>query len=85
MARPSLPFSRMATRRCCWLVDAIEGAGSRGDEREAVVEELRNTKDRRSVLGRYGFDANCDTTLKDYGDYRIDDGEIAFDRLIKAG
>lgn len=35
------------------------------------------------MLGRYGFGANGDTTLADYGVYRIDRGEIAFDRLIR--
>ncbi len=64
------------------MLDSIKRAGPKGDQRKAVLEQLRLTKNRKSVIGRYGFDANGDTTLKNYGIYKIVDGEIAFDRLI---
>lgn len=66
------------------LLDAIKRAGPRGDERGAVLEQLQRTRNRDSVLGRYGLDKNGDTTLQDYGAYKITDGEIEFDRVIKS-
>ena len=45
---------------------------------------FENTKDRDSVLGTYDIDKNGDTTLTDYGLYTIDDGELTFDKVIKA-
>jgi branched-chain amino acid transport system substrate-binding protein len=53
-------------------LDTIESAGSDGNDRAAVLEALFNTKDRNSVLGKYGFDENGDTTLTSYGLYKVD-------------
>jgi branched-chain amino acid transport system substrate-binding protein len=66
------------------IVDAIKRAGNRGHMRAAVVEQLFRTKGRESVLGTYDIDQNGDTTLTDYGAYRIRDGELRFNRTIKA-
>ncbi len=63
-------------------LDAIKRAGS-GDKAK-VIEELFNTKGRKSVLGTYDIDENGDTTLTDYGIYQIAGGELEFDRTIKA-
>ena len=65
-------------------LDAIERAGDKGSDKAAVVEALFATKDRESVLGTYSIDENGDTTLTDYGVYRIEDGELTFDKTIKA-
>jgi branched-chain amino acid transport system substrate-binding protein len=45
--------------------------GSQGNSKSAVLKALFATKDRHSVLGTYGFDANGDTTLKSYGLYKV--------------
>jgi len=63
-------------------LDAISRAGS--TDRAAIREALFGTRDRQSVLGTYSIDENGDTTLTDYGVYRIEDGELAFDQTIKA-
>ena len=63
--------------------DASEPATECND-RQAVIEALFSTKDRESVLGTYSIDENGDTTLTDYGVYKIEDGELVFDETIKA-
>ncbi len=63
-------------------LDAIERAGS--GEKEAVLKAVFDTKDRESVLGRYSIDENGDTTLTDYGIYKLEGGELAFDKTIQA-
>jgi branched-chain amino acid transport system substrate-binding protein len=66
-------------------LDAIERASKAGKvDRAAVIRELFATKDRQSVLGTYSIDPNGDTTLTDYGAYRIEDGALVFDQTIKA-
>ena len=52
--------------------------------REGVVKEIFATKGRNSVLGTYDIDKNGDTTLTDYGLYKIENGKLAFDKVIKA-
>jgi branched-chain amino acid transport system substrate-binding protein len=64
------------------VIDALERAGS--SDRQAVIDALFDTKGRESVLGTYDIDENGDTTLTDYGVYKIEGGELGFDRTIKA-
>ncbi len=60
-------------------LETIAAAGSKGSDKAAVREALFATKERKSVLGTYGFDANGDTTLKSYGLYKVgSDGKPAF-------
>lgn len=63
-------------------LDAIQRAGS--SDKEKILEALFATKDRESVLGTYSIDENGDTTLTDYGLYTVDNGELKFDKTIKA-
>jgi branched-chain amino acid transport system substrate-binding protein len=63
-------------------LDAIERSGS--GEPADILAALFETKDRPSVLGEYSIDENGDTTLSDYGLYTVEDGELVFDRTIKA-
>jgi branched-chain amino acid transport system substrate-binding protein len=53
-------------------LDTIKSLGPDGSDKAAVLDALFNTKDRNSVLGKYGFDENGDTTLTSYGLYKVD-------------
>ena len=66
------------------VLDAIATAGPRGADRAEVLRILQATRRRASVLGTYDIDRNGDTTLTDYGVYRISGGRLAFDRRIEA-
>ena len=61
---------------------AIETAGAKGADRQAVTDAFFKIKDRDSVLGTYSIDANGDTTLKSYGGFRVEDGQFAFEKVI---
>jgi branched-chain amino acid transport system substrate-binding protein len=63
-------------------LDSIKRSGT--GERADVVKALFDTKNRDSVLGTYSIDANGDTSLTDYGVYSIADGQLKFDKTIKA-
>jgi branched-chain amino acid transport system substrate-binding protein len=63
---------------------AIQNAGDKGNDRQAVIDAFFNIKDRDSVLGKYSVDENGDTTLTDYGANRIENGQLVFDKVIKA-
>ena len=68
------------------VLDAIanaEGAGTDAAGRQAVVDAFFATEGRTSVLGTYDIDDHGDTTLPDYGGFRVEDGELVFDRVIK--
>jgi branched-chain amino acid transport system substrate-binding protein len=63
-------------------LDAIKRAGT--TNREDIVKALFDTKDRHSVIGTYSIDNNGDTTLTDYGLFKIQDGAPIFERKIVA-
>jgi branched-chain amino acid transport system substrate-binding protein len=63
-------------------LDSIDRSKT-GDKAD-IIKALFATKDRQSVLGTYSIDENGDTTLTDYGIYAIKDGELAFDKTVKA-
>jgi branched-chain amino acid transport system substrate-binding protein len=78
------PYALYGYEAMSLVMDAIKRAGDNGNDRQAVIEAVFSTKARESVLGTYDIDKNGDTTLSDYGGYRIRKGELVFDRVIKA-
>jgi branched-chain amino acid transport system substrate-binding protein len=66
------------------VLDTCEELGPDCSDRQAMIDALRGTKGRHSVLGTYDIDENGDTTITDYGVYRIEDGELVFDETVKA-
>jgi branched-chain amino acid transport system substrate-binding protein len=66
------------------VLDTCEQLGPDCTDRQALIDALFNTKGRESVLGTYDIDENGDTTITDYGVYRVENGELVFDQTIKA-
>jgi branched-chain amino acid transport system substrate-binding protein len=66
------------------ILDTCDRLGPDCADRQMLIDALYDTKGRESVLGRYDIDENGDTTLTDYGVYRVEDGELVFDETIKA-
>jgi branched-chain amino acid transport system substrate-binding protein len=52
--------------------------------RRGVVTALFATRHRRSVIGTYSIDRHGDTTLRDYGLYRLRKGRLTFARTIRS-
>jgi branched-chain amino acid transport system substrate-binding protein len=76
------PYAVYGYEAMSLALDSINRAGS-GDKKD-ILKALYATKDRKSVLGTYSIDKNGDTSLTDYGAYKIKDGQLSFDKLIKA-
>ncbi len=78
------PYAIYGYESMSLLLDAIKRAGDNGNNRQDVINALFATKDRQSVLGTYSIDKNGDTSITDYGLYKIVKGQPVFDRVIKA-
>jgi branched-chain amino acid transport system substrate-binding protein len=65
------------------VLDAMARATDCGD-RKQVLDAFFATKDRDSVLGKYSIDPDGDTTLTQYGGYRVQGKKLVFDRVINA-
>ena len=76
------PYAIYGYEAMSLALDAINR--SKTGTKEDIVKALFATKDRDSVLGTYSIDENGDTTLTDYGVYKIVGGEQVFLETIKA-
>ena len=63
------------------VLDAVAAVGPR---RSAVIGWLHDVGNRQSVLGTYSFDRFGDTTIRDYGLYRISGGELQWAGAVRA-
>lgn len=79
------PYAIYGYEAASLVTDAIKRAGADGTSKTGVLKALFATKDRNSVLGKYSIDANGDTTLTDYGLYKVGaDGNPTYDSTIKS-
>ena len=79
------PYAIYGYETMSLALDSLKAVGDKANDKEAVRKQLlENTKGRDSVLGTYDIDENGDTTLTDYGLYTIDNGQLTFDKVIKA-
>jgi len=77
------PYALYGYETMSLALDAIKRAGANGNNRQDVVNALFATKNRASVLGTYSIDQNGDTSITDYGLYKVENGEIKFDQVVK--
>jgi branched-chain amino acid transport system substrate-binding protein len=78
------PYAIYGYEAMSLVLDTCERLGPDCSNRQALIDALFETKGRESVLGTYDIDENGDTTITDYGVYRIEDGELVFDSTVRA-
>jgi branched-chain amino acid transport system substrate-binding protein len=78
------PYAIYGYEAMTLVLDTCEQLGPDCADKAAMIEALFTTKGRESVLGTYDIDENGDTTITDYGVYRVEDGALVFDQTIKA-
>ena len=76
------PYALSGYEAMSVVLDAIRRAGSRGNNRQSVIDEFFAVRDRNSVLGRYSVAADGETTLGRYGVDRVVDGHLRPDRVL---
>jgi branched-chain amino acid transport system substrate-binding protein len=76
-AAPSAVLSYEAMRA---ILDAIRGAGAKGNDRAAVIKAYFALRLRDTALGSWAVTPSGDSTLRRYGLWRVRDGRLAFVR-----
>jgi branched-chain amino acid transport system substrate-binding protein len=66
-------------------LQAIARAGTRGNNREAVVDALFAAGEHDSVIGRYAIEPDGETTLSSYGVDHVSGGRPVFWRALDVG
>ena len=62
------------------ILDAIRGAGVKGNDRSAVTKAYFELRERDTPLGPWAVTRSGDSTVRRYGLWRIRDGRLAFVR-----
>lgn len=76
------PYALYGYEAMSAVLAAIRAAGPRGDDRQAVIDRLLSTHERRSVLGTYSMRPSGETTLSTYAIDRIAHGRPVFWRAF---
>jgi branched-chain amino acid transport system substrate-binding protein len=76
------PYALYGFEAMSAVLEAIRQAGSRGNDRQTVIDRFFATANHDSVLGRYSVQADGETTLPRYGVDRIANGRAVFYRSI---
>ena len=79
------PYALSGYEAMSVVLAAIRSAGTRGNDRQVVIDRFFATRRRDSVLGRYSMQANGETTLSRYGVDRVRGGRPVFYRAIEVG
>ncbi len=58
------------------VLDSMERAGDKCNDRQAVIDEFFATKSKEGVTGTYDIDKDGDVTLSQFGRHRIENGEL---------
>lgn len=66
------------------VIQAARAAGERADERSAIIRAAFTAPEENTIVGRYRFNRNGDSTLTRFGGYRATGGKLVFDRLLGA-
>jgi branched-chain amino acid transport system substrate-binding protein len=77
------PYAIYGYEAMSLALDAIKR--SKTGEKADVIKALFDTKNRQSVLGTYSITPTGDTTLTDYGSYKVVNGALKFLETIKSG
>lgn len=78
---PAEPFAVYGYEAGKLMLDVLKRADDPTD-RASVLKAMFDTKDRDSILGKYSIDENGDTTLTDYGVFKIANGDLEFDQKV---
>lgn len=58
------------------ILDSMDRAGESCNDRQAVIDEFFNTKNKEGVTGTYDINENGDVTSNQFGRHRIENGEL---------
>jgi branched-chain amino acid transport system substrate-binding protein len=77
------PYAAYGHASMALLLDVLRRLGDKASKREEVVNELLNTRNFDSVIGRFSLDVNGDTDLDEVAGYRVRNGRLVFVKPLR--
>lgn len=76
------PYAIYGYEAMSLALDAMKRAGSNCADRNAVIDQVFKTKNKKSVLGTYSIDKDGDTTVNEFGRYLVKNGKLVFQKAV---
>jgi len=64
------------------LLDSMKRAGANCADRQAVIDQVFKTKNKKSVLGTYSIDKDGDVTTNHFGRFFVKNGKLTYDKTV---
>ena len=77
------PYAIYGYEAMSLMLDAMKRAGSNCGDRQAFIDQVFKTKDKKSVLGTYSIDKDGDVTTKQFGRFLVKNGKLSYDKTVQ--
>jgi branched-chain amino acid transport system substrate-binding protein len=77
------PYAIYGYEAMSLMLDAMKRAGSKCNDRAAIIDQVFKTKDKKSVLGTYSVDKDGDVTTKQFGRFFVKSGKLSYDKTVE--
>jgi branched-chain amino acid transport system substrate-binding protein len=77
------PYAIYGYEAMALLLDSMKRAGADCNNRQKVIDQVFQTKNRKSLLGTYNIDKDGDTTINDFGRYLVKGGALTNLKSVK--
>jgi branched-chain amino acid transport system substrate-binding protein len=76
------PYAIYGYEAMSLLLDSMKRAGANCADRQAVIDQVYKTKNKKSVLGTYSIDKDGDVTTNHFGRFFVKDGKLTYDKTV---
>jgi branched-chain amino acid transport system substrate-binding protein len=77
------PYAIYGYEAMSLLLDSMKRAGSKCNDRQAVIDQVFKTKNKQSVLGTYSVDKDGDVTTKQFGRFLVAGGKLKYEKTVQ--
>jgi branched-chain amino acid transport system substrate-binding protein len=77
------PYAIYGYEATSLLLDSMKRAGANCGDRQAVIDQVFKTKNKKSVLGTYSVDKDGDVTTKQFGRFFVKAGKLSYDKTVQ--
>jgi branched-chain amino acid transport system substrate-binding protein len=76
------PYAIYGYEAMSLLMDSMKRAGAKCNDRQSVIDQVFQTKGKKSVLGTYSVDKDGDVTTNQFGRFFVKNGKLAYDKTV---
>src|SRR5215216_6932986 len=76
------PYAIYGYEAMSLLMDSMKRAGDKCNDRQSVIDQVFQTKGKKSVLGTYSVDKDGDVTTNQFGRFFVKNGKLTYEKTV---